>query len=222
MAKGRFVSQAISLDEKVDALSDDTARLLFTWMIPHLDCEGRMYGDPQVFKSIVAPRRDYSMQKVEKVIEELVSWGLVIRYSHNGNKYIYAPNFEKHQKGLRKDRESQSQIPPPPPELLPTKSGVTPNTIPNNSPLSLSISLSIREVEGDIFKKYVEEQVEKYPTLNIKNELEKFKLYWFDDKSKRILKRPKLAFRNWLDKALEFQSKNKPIDKKSKYGDGWR
>jgi len=126
MARGRMISKQISLDEKVDALSDDTARLLFTWMIPHLDCEGRMYGEARVFRSIVAPRRNYSVQKVEKVLTELEQTGLIERYSLNGNAYISVPNFEKHQTGLRKDKESQSQIPPNTPDKGRSKDGFTP------------------------------------------------------------------------------------------------
>jgi len=126
MARGRMISKAISLDEKVDALSDDTARLLFTWMIPHLDCEGRLYGEARVFKSIVAPRRNYSIKKVEKVLTELEQTGLIERYSINGNLYISVPNFRKHQVGLRKDKESQSQIPPNTPDKRRTKDGVKP------------------------------------------------------------------------------------------------
>ena len=126
MARGRMISKDISLDEKVDALSDDTARLLFTWMIPHLDCEGRIYGDAKIFKSIVAPRRNYSTQRVEKYLKEMENLGLIVRYfadenSKNRNvlpikvqknQFLFAPNFDKHQVGLRKDKEIKSKIPP--------------------------------------------------------------------------------------------------------------
>ncbi len=95
-----MLSKDISLDEKVDALSDDTCRLLFTWLIPHLDREGRMYGDPKIFKSIVAPRRNYSLKKVEKSLTEMEQLGIIRRYSINENTYLWAPNFEKHQVGL--------------------------------------------------------------------------------------------------------------------------
>ena len=123
MARGRFVSKAISLDEKVDALSNDTARLLFTWLITHLDCEGRMYGDAQTVKSIVFPRRKISTQKVEKYLKELEKSELLFRYSVNGNHYLCMKNFEKHQPGLRKEKETQSQIPPFTPDLGRSKDG---------------------------------------------------------------------------------------------------
>jgi hypothetical protein len=117
MARGRFVSKTISLDEKVNALSDDTARLLFTWLITHLDCEGRMYGDAQTVKSIIFPRRSISIKKIEKYLKELEISGLIFRYSVNGNQYLCQRNFEKHQPGLRKDKETPSQIPSFTPEL---------------------------------------------------------------------------------------------------------
>ncbi len=126
MARGRMLSKEISLDEKVNALSDDSARLLFTWLIPHLDCEGRMYGEAGVIKAIVMPRHSWANKKVEKYLLEMEQFGLIARYSLNGNRYLLAPGFEKHQVGLRKERESQSKIPPPPPELVRSNDGVSP------------------------------------------------------------------------------------------------
>jgi len=126
MARGRFVSKAISLDEKVDALSDDTARLLFTWLITHLDCEGRMHGDAQTVKSIVFPRRKTQVAKVEKYLKELENGELIFRYFVNGNQYLCMKNFEKHQVGLRKSQESPSQIPPNTTELKRDRSVLAP------------------------------------------------------------------------------------------------
>ena len=119
MARGRMISKSISLDEKVNSLPDDTARLLFTWLIPHLDCEGRQHGDPVTIKSIVFPRRNISIRKIEKYLKEMEKKRLILRYSVDGNAYLFAPNFEKHQTGLQKSKEAQSQIPPPPPDLIP-------------------------------------------------------------------------------------------------------
>ena len=129
MAKGRFISKEISLDEKVDSLSNDTARLLFTWMIPHLDVEGRIYGDPQVFRSIVAPRRNYSNNTIAKYLAEFESKSLIERYTIDGHAYISVSNFSKHQLGLRKDKESQSRIPPKTPDLVRSKDGSTPTQV---------------------------------------------------------------------------------------------
>ena len=126
MARGRMLSKDISLDEKVNALSDDSAQLLFTWLIPHLDCEGRTYGEAGVVKAMVVPRHNWSNNRVEKYLTEMEKLGLIARYSLNGNRYLFAPNFDKHQVGLRKERESQSKIPPPPPELVRSNDGKSP------------------------------------------------------------------------------------------------
>lgn len=123
MARGRFISKGISLDEKVNALPDDTARLLFTWMITHLDCEGRTFGEAGTIKSLVFPRRVIPTKKIENYLKILANCGLILRYSVNGNQYIFMPNFEKHQPGLNKKREAPSQIPPCTPELLQSNSG---------------------------------------------------------------------------------------------------
>ncbi len=129
MPRGRFLSKSISLDEKVNALSDDTARLLFTWLISHLDCEGRLHGDPTTVKSIVFPRRKISVRRIDKYLDEIAKLGLILRYSVNGNAYLFAPRFEKHQTGLQKSREAQSQIPPFTPELIKSKAGLTPSQV---------------------------------------------------------------------------------------------
>ena len=126
MPRGRFISKEISLDEKVNALSDDTARLLFTWLIAHLDCEGRLHGDAMTVKSIVFPRRKISERRVDKYLNEIAKLGLILRYSVNGSSYLLAPHFAKHQRGLQKSKEAQSQIPPPTPELLQSKSEESP------------------------------------------------------------------------------------------------
>ena len=115
MARGRFVSKTISLDAKVHQLSCPMAQLLWTWMIPHLDVEGRMYGDPVIVRSIVFPRRsDVSIEDVDDYLDEMHALGLVVRYEVGGEKYLQCPNFAKHQVGLRRSREPASVIPPNP------------------------------------------------------------------------------------------------------------
>ncbi len=138
MPRGRFLSKSISLDEKVNALSDDTARLLFTWLISHLDCEGRLHGDAMTVKSIVFPRRKISERRIDKYLNEIAKLNLIIRYSVNGNTYIVAPHFEKHQMGLQKSKEAQSQIPPFTPELLKSKS--------KQSPPQVKVKVKVKDI----------------------------------------------------------------------------
>jgi len=228
MARGRMISKAISLDEKVDALSDDTARLLFTWMIPHLDCEGRMYGDARIFKSIVAPRRNYTLLKVEKCLAEMEKLGLIERYfiesvptasasypldvkrQPSKNCYLFAPHFEKHQTGLQKTREAQSQIPPPnsrvTPELLQSKDGLTHLQVKEKFKLKRREEEVEEEATTELdFEDYKEELRSEFKDVNFDNEVKKFHLYWSE--GGRKLKRPKLALRNWMEKAREIKGK---------------
>lgn len=224
-----MLSKDISLDEKVDALSCDSARLLFTWLIPHLDVEGRMYGDARLIKSIVVPRRNYSLRTIEKYLNEMEKLGLIQRYFANNfstnrgkvgqniskNQYLFAPNFEKHQVGLRKDKEAQSRIPPLPPELLRTKDGLKTDLLPPKRSRSL-IEEKFNRREGPpypptppkpsslISSEDIEILKKDFPDINLEEQLKLFDDYWSEDK--RTLKKPKLALRKWLIKAREIKS----------------
>lgn len=202
MAKGRMISKAISLDEKVNALSDDTCRLLFTWLITHLDCEGRMHGDPQTVKSIVFPRRNSSAKKIEKYLKELQNCALISRYSVNGNEYLWMKNFQKHQVGLNKDREARSQIPPfltdPTQELVRSKDmsdsrlglievkDQVKDKTKTKSSISLENTLEIYQSNIGAYTEDIEEQV--------KDACEAFTSEWVTDAIKEAVRHKK---RSW-------------------------
>lgn len=146
MARGRFISNAIMSDKAINQLSNDTSRLAFTWLITIADAEGRTHGDPAMVRSLLFPRRaDITLEAMEAYIAEWAEAGLIIWYEASDDKWIWFPNFEKHQIGLRKDRELESIIPP-------YESGITPEccrSVDGVSPakigLSISKSISIRE-----------------------------------------------------------------------------
>ncbi len=132
MARGRMINSTICMDKRVNRLSDDTCRLLFTWLVPFADVEGRTYGDPAVVRSWVFPRRtDISIEQVDGYLNEMHNLGLIVRYEVNDELYIWFPNFDKNQAGLRKEREAASIIPPPPdePESVQDDDGTTPDNI---------------------------------------------------------------------------------------------
>ena len=115
MARGRMLNTTICADKLVNQLSNDTSRLGFTWLIAHLDREGRTYGDPAMVRSLVFPRRiDITVEQMEGYITEWAELGLIVRYEAEGDLYISFPKFDKNQPGLRKDREPVSTIPPMP------------------------------------------------------------------------------------------------------------
>lgn len=114
MARGRFLSKEICVDKKVNQLSSPWSMLAFTWLLPHADREGRTYGDPSIVKSLVFPRQDgiITTEQMEGYIREWDLAHLINWYEVAGDKYIEFPNFEKHQIGLRKEKEPASTIPP--------------------------------------------------------------------------------------------------------------
>ena len=119
MARGRMITNNITRDKDIHNLSDDTCRLLFTWLLTFADCEGRTYGDPAIVKSTVYPRRtDITVDQVDGYLEELSNVGLILRYSAGDDLFILFPAFDKNQPGLRKDREPASDFPPPPDEAI--------------------------------------------------------------------------------------------------------
>lgn len=94
MARGRFISKSISLDAKVNQLSTDLARLLWTWMIPHLDARGRFYGEACIVRGFVFPRMaDVSVEEIDGYLNEMAELGLLSRYEMDGEQYLFVPQF---------------------------------------------------------------------------------------------------------------------------------
>jgi hypothetical protein len=152
MARGRFITNDIVRDKRVNSISDDTSRLAFTWLITFADKEGRVYGDPALLRSMLFPRRDdITAEDMEANILEWHSIGLVVWYEAEGDLWIHFPNFKKNQIGLRKDREPDSQIPHPEsgtmPELVRIVSGNSPEDIPHEGGL-IKVNVIKEEVKG--------------------------------------------------------------------------
>lgn len=124
MARGRFIVNEITKDKRINQLSDDTSRLAFTWLITFADCEGRTMGDPAIVRSLLFPRRDdVGIERMRGYIQEWHDAGLIIWYEAKGDLFIFFPAFDRHNAGIRKDREAASNIPAP--ELVQSNSGVT-------------------------------------------------------------------------------------------------
>ncbi len=45
MADGRILSKRVTRSDKIASLSSDTARMIYSWLIPYLDVEGRIEAD---------------------------------------------------------------------------------------------------------------------------------------------------------------------------------
>lgn len=125
MPKGRMLNKKISHNLALNSVSIE-AQLIFTWMIPHLDCKGRIFGTPEAIKGTVLPiNHALSVKKIKKALFELQEVGLICIYGE-ANQYICFPKFLENQV-INEGRETPSTLPAP--ELLPIDSGFTPEQV---------------------------------------------------------------------------------------------
>jgi len=113
MADGRMLKRAVSHSRRLANLKNDSHRLIYTWIIPHLDVEGRFHADPLIIKGSVVPRLKHITEKIiHDALADMVNNDLIYLYQVDGEQYLELRKFEDHQTHLRKDRESPSKIPP--------------------------------------------------------------------------------------------------------------
>jgi len=138
MAEGRMLKKKVSTSKKLMELKTDSARLLWTWLLPHLDVEGKFSADPDIVKGSVVPRlKHFTSAKVEEYLLDMAENGLIVIYEVNGDRYLKFNKFEENQT-LRTDREAKSSIPDPvdnviTPEVPPDSSVVTPGVPTDNA-----------------------------------------------------------------------------------------
>jgi hypothetical protein len=131
-----MLNRSISRDRDLSDLINETdsdVGLLFTWMIPHLDRDGRIDADPEVVKGLIVPRlRRIDAAKVAELLRILAAKNLVEIYEDDrGLRFLSFPGFKKNQAGMRYDREAASEFPTP--EECRQVSGPTPESIRTNS-----------------------------------------------------------------------------------------
>jgi len=124
MPVGRVLLKSISVSKKLPKLKTDGARLLYTWLLAHVDVNGCYEADPGVIKSHIFTRLRKSAKTVRQYLDDLERVGLIIRYEAKGDVYLIIPDFREKQPSLRPEREAKPTIPLPTPEQFQSKSGV--------------------------------------------------------------------------------------------------
>jgi len=109
MAKARMLHKKISVSVQVNRLTLP-ARLLFTWMIPHADDEGRMKGDPEFIKATVVPMVKWSFKKIQEYLKEMKDKQLIYYWQENGEWFVEFIKWKEHQY-IQKDRFKSSDLP---------------------------------------------------------------------------------------------------------------
>ena len=131
MPQGRIILKSISESKKVAALKTESARLLYTWLIPHLDVNGCFSGDPVVVNHKIFTRLHHTHKQVESYLSNMEQVGLIIQYEANGDQFLFVPDFQDKQPSLNPDREGKPSIPLPTKEqILQSNSRVNPDLIP--------------------------------------------------------------------------------------------
>jgi hypothetical protein len=118
MPNGRFVSKSISANEQLADVSL-AADYFFQRCIPHLDVDGRITGNAKILKGAVFPlRSEITAESIPDLIRELgaavdaAGQSLVVWYEVGTQKVLWFPRFRDHQRGMKKDREAPSRLPP--------------------------------------------------------------------------------------------------------------
>lgn len=112
MTQRRMLNKSISQSMQVDQLNTD-AQLLFTWMIPHADDEGRLNGNPQWIKGMVVPLKSgryWSLKCIENYLLDMEASGLIYYWYQLDSRYIEFPSWKAHQT-IQLDRVQLSKIP---------------------------------------------------------------------------------------------------------------
>lgn len=117
MARGRMINKRISISKKLASLKTDSARLLYFMCYPHTDIKGRLEADAPYIRSVCIPRLNWTDKKINACLRDLYRVRLILLYELNSNTYMEFTRFKEFQT-LREDRESKSEIPSPPTELL--------------------------------------------------------------------------------------------------------
>ena len=77
MPAGRIILKSISESKKLSKVKTDGARLLYTWLIPHLDVNGCFSGDPVVINGQVLTRLNKSLDAVQGYLQDLAECKLI-------------------------------------------------------------------------------------------------------------------------------------------------
>ena len=112
MARKRMISPNVWQDPDFGKLSAD-GKVFFFGLVSNSDDEGRLRGNSAYLKSIIFVYDNYSLQRMQKIRDEVVSkMKNVLLYKVNEEEYIQLKNWDRYQK-QRDDRTVASDFPAP-------------------------------------------------------------------------------------------------------------
>jgi len=203
MADGRMLKRRITASKKMAALKTDKARLLWFYLLPFTDVDGRIIADCEDIRDeiIRKQRKGYSLGKIEECLQDLYQVGLIALYVVGDVRYLEITRFWDEQ-SHNPDREAKSPIP------APTQGTLIENS--ESTPLKLSkVKLSKEKYKDFVFLSFDEynKLVEKYNKKVVDGKIEDLNDY-IGEKGKKY-KSHYYTLNKWLRK-----------DQKSKEGEG--
>ena len=154
MAEGRMLKRKITISKKLAELASDKARLLWFYMLPFTDVDGRIVADCEDIRDeiIRKQRKGYSLARIEECLQDLFRVGLIVLYEVNGDRFLEFTRFWDEQSHNR-DREAESTIPAPTQGVL------------NDYSKSTPLKLSKVKLSKDKYKDYVFLSSDEYQKL---------------------------------------------------------
>lgn len=107
MARGRMISGTIGESRKFAALANDTHRLIYLMVMPHVDKAGRYEADPILIKGRCLTRLDIDVSTVEAWLEDAANVGLIRHYEARGMTVLEIVNFTEHNTPHHKEPDSK-------------------------------------------------------------------------------------------------------------------
>jgi hypothetical protein len=99
VANGRMISASICQSLKMAELETDTHRMMFMYILPKTDREGRHSANPKVLRGMVFTLLDHmSAEAIDKGLKDLERVGLIELWDFNGETVLEVVKFHQHQK----------------------------------------------------------------------------------------------------------------------------
>lgn len=223
MPRIRTIKPQFWLDEKLGAIQRD-ARLLYIGLWNLSDDQGVFEWRPARIKIQIFPYDiDVNDGLIEQWLTLLVNTGDIIKFNYNSSTFGFIPTFIKHQdiknpsqwKFADIPKELLSSHPPLGEELGSDMDGVG-DVLPSPTPREKESSIGNRlkgignrEKESSIaitFGKIQDDIKKDFNDIDFDEELKSCVIWWAE--SRKILKRPKLALRNWMLNARRYKKEH--------------
>ena len=217
MPAGRILLKSISDSNKLPKLKTDGARLLYTWLLAHLDINGCFSGDPQVIRGKVFTRLNKTIKTVDEYLKDLELNKLLIRYKVDGDIFLNVPDFVRKQPSLNPKREGKTDIPLPTPDLLQQYSVTTPTQVKESKVKESKVSKNTYAEFVLMTPEEYQKLIDRYGESNTKKFIEKLNNTKGANK-KLVYTSDYFAILKWVVEAVVGEEKKKELEKDYQLG----